>query len=265
MNCDVIRDLLPLYVDGLTSETSNKLIEEHLETCDGCRLCALHMGAPLESETDEIGREYVKAIERKERRTRIKIAVAALIPLLLLVGWWLNMEYRFQEEVGVTIEDTDRILKEMPGLVLSEEEIAAAGQIAQSQPLKNYMYDSTGDIIEIPSEEVPQFILDLIPESATRFQVTAEWGTSIMIEWFNANEYKRGYLYYTDEAHTGTITEIRKEIPKYKKQKSKTEPPDMKADYKAVYTVATKETKYEKTIYKHKWFSFLSEDRNPEY
>ena len=29
-NCDIIRDLLPLYVDGVCSQESAKLVEEHL-------------------------------------------------------------------------------------------------------------------------------------------------------------------------------------------------------------------------------------------
>ena len=33
MKCEVIRDLFPSYIDGLTSEESNELIEEHLEEC----------------------------------------------------------------------------------------------------------------------------------------------------------------------------------------------------------------------------------------
>jgi len=37
MKCEVIRDLLPLYVDGVASEESRALIEEHLKTCEGCR------------------------------------------------------------------------------------------------------------------------------------------------------------------------------------------------------------------------------------
>ena len=37
MKCEVVRDLLPLYVDGVVSEESRKMIEEHLEECDDCR------------------------------------------------------------------------------------------------------------------------------------------------------------------------------------------------------------------------------------
>lgn len=37
MKCDVIKDLLPSYVDGLCSMESNKIIQEHLEQCNDCR------------------------------------------------------------------------------------------------------------------------------------------------------------------------------------------------------------------------------------
>lgn len=37
MNCNIIRDLLPLYVEGIASEESRELVEEHLEECGECR------------------------------------------------------------------------------------------------------------------------------------------------------------------------------------------------------------------------------------
>ena len=35
--CEMINDLLPLYIDGVCSEESKKLVEEHMKTCDSCR------------------------------------------------------------------------------------------------------------------------------------------------------------------------------------------------------------------------------------
>ena len=37
MKCEIIRDLLPSYVDGLTSGESDRAIEEHLKDCGDCR------------------------------------------------------------------------------------------------------------------------------------------------------------------------------------------------------------------------------------
>ncbi|MDD2498630.1 MAG: zf-HC2 domain-containing protein, partial [Desulfitobacteriaceae bacterium] len=33
MKCEIIKDLLPSYIDGLTSSESNLQIEEHLNNC----------------------------------------------------------------------------------------------------------------------------------------------------------------------------------------------------------------------------------------
>lgn len=37
INCDVINDLLPLYVDEALSEASHKLVKEHIQECESCR------------------------------------------------------------------------------------------------------------------------------------------------------------------------------------------------------------------------------------
>ena len=36
-NCEIIRDLLPLCAEGLASEASRKLIDEHLNQCPDCK------------------------------------------------------------------------------------------------------------------------------------------------------------------------------------------------------------------------------------
>ena len=33
VDCDIIRDLIPSYLDKVSSEATNKLVEKHLETC----------------------------------------------------------------------------------------------------------------------------------------------------------------------------------------------------------------------------------------
>lgn len=33
-NCNLIKDILPLYVDNIVSEDTKELLEAHLETCE---------------------------------------------------------------------------------------------------------------------------------------------------------------------------------------------------------------------------------------
>lgn len=44
MKCEIIRDLLPLYIDECCSEESKKLVALHLESCPDCRKVLESMG-----------------------------------------------------------------------------------------------------------------------------------------------------------------------------------------------------------------------------
>ena len=46
--CELIRDLLPLYAEHLTSPETGQLIEEHLQSCPACR-DELHSIRPCQS------------------------------------------------------------------------------------------------------------------------------------------------------------------------------------------------------------------------
>lgn len=46
MNCNVVKDLIPLYIDGCCSEESEKLVKEHVECCDACKKLLEDMNSP---------------------------------------------------------------------------------------------------------------------------------------------------------------------------------------------------------------------------
>ena len=37
IKCCLVRDMLPLYIDGITSEKTNKEIRQHIDECAECR------------------------------------------------------------------------------------------------------------------------------------------------------------------------------------------------------------------------------------
>ena len=37
INCNVIQDILTLYIDDSVSDDTKALVEEHLQNCEGCR------------------------------------------------------------------------------------------------------------------------------------------------------------------------------------------------------------------------------------
>lgn len=83
MKCEIIRDLMPLYLDGLTSEESNKAIGEHLDGCVPCK----EMLEQMQQETAVKTEETKKKINpfRKFNR-KIKMYVAATLAVCIAIG-----------------------------------------------------------------------------------------------------------------------------------------------------------------------------------
>ena len=36
-DCDIVKDLMPLYIDDLLSENSKKFVDDHINSCESCR------------------------------------------------------------------------------------------------------------------------------------------------------------------------------------------------------------------------------------
>ncbi|MBQ8028037.1 MAG: zf-HC2 domain-containing protein, partial [Clostridia bacterium] len=48
MNCNIVKDLIPLYIDGCCSEESERVVEEHLEDCSECKKLFEEMKEPTD-------------------------------------------------------------------------------------------------------------------------------------------------------------------------------------------------------------------------
>ena len=94
MDCEIIRDLLPLYHDGACSQASRAAVEEHLKTCPACRAELRDMDAPLPEAEPLVPDEAspVRAISREwkkdRRRAWWKGALIAAAVCAVLAGLW---------------------------------------------------------------------------------------------------------------------------------------------------------------------------------
>ena len=86
--CEVIQDLLPLYIDGLTSETTDKVIAEHLEECEACRNLYRQMKEPEKPAVpDQPEIDYLKTIRKRSRRRVLQAVAGVLLAMLAVLGW----------------------------------------------------------------------------------------------------------------------------------------------------------------------------------
>ena len=81
LSCEIVRDLLPSYLDGVVCDASKAAVERHIEECPDCRETLRRMKEPEETApTEEKEIDYLKKVRRRSSRkvTAILAAVALL-------------------------------------------------------------------------------------------------------------------------------------------------------------------------------------------
>lgn len=91
MNCDIIKDLLPLYCDGVCSEETSRAVEEHLTTCPACRTLLDEMRRepvmpePIQTQAKQEAK-VLQGVKRKfSLRRRLSVLAVALVAMVALV------------------------------------------------------------------------------------------------------------------------------------------------------------------------------------
>jgi len=105
IHCDIVKDLLPLYVDDVCSEKSREMIEKHLEECEECRkYCELLLGKSPEVVVDRETSffkesEFIQKIKKKI--TLDMICVGFMIFLFITMGSIMWNRYAFEPGFGL--------------------------------------------------------------------------------------------------------------------------------------------------------------------
>ena len=79
LDCEVIRDLLPLYAEHMASPASTALVEEHLQECKACRAELEQMQLPVPVQPEPQPDAPLKGIRTALRKKRILTAAAAVL------------------------------------------------------------------------------------------------------------------------------------------------------------------------------------------
>ena len=92
LSCEVVRDLLPSYLDGVASGETKAAVERHMEKCPDCRETLRRMKEPesvAQPEEKEI--DYLKKVRRRNSR---KVTVIVSVVVLLAMAVTLRVMYK---------------------------------------------------------------------------------------------------------------------------------------------------------------------------
>ena len=100
--CDVVRDLLFSYSDGVLSQTSKELVEEHLKKCENCRniLEELKQDSKNHEQIKEI--DFFKIIKKKLSKKNIIIFIGIIF--LVFIITFNILVFNHYNEIASTME-----------------------------------------------------------------------------------------------------------------------------------------------------------------
>lgn len=100
-NCEIVRDLLPLYAEQIASPASTVLVEEHLAECPACRAELQRMEKPVTVQPEPQADAPLKTIQIALTRRRVHTVLCTLLVVLAVgLGCFVRYAYTAYEKVG---------------------------------------------------------------------------------------------------------------------------------------------------------------------
>jgi len=85
LDCRIVQDLLPTYIEGLTSEVTNKTLEEHLSSCAECK-AVLHTMTNEMKEMNRVPQKQINFLKKIKRRQWIIAACSVVVAVTIFAS-----------------------------------------------------------------------------------------------------------------------------------------------------------------------------------
>lgn len=86
INCEVIEDMLPIYVENMASPSTKELVEEHLASCESCRKkeAEMHQEVVLPKDIDTKPLRSINKILFQKKVTLVVLTILSMLFLAVL-------------------------------------------------------------------------------------------------------------------------------------------------------------------------------------
>lgn len=83
--CELVRDLFPSYIDGLTSEITNTMVEDHIAECRECKNILNVMRDPAAEPVESHDKEEIDFLKKTRKKSR-KVIWASVITAVIVIA-----------------------------------------------------------------------------------------------------------------------------------------------------------------------------------
>lgn len=104
--CKIVQDLLPSYIDNLTSAETNSFIEQHIENCLECEEVLKDMQGDIQLEKINNSKKInaLKKVKRRYRRITVISILIVILVIIIALYLWNNYSLITDENGKITIE-----------------------------------------------------------------------------------------------------------------------------------------------------------------
>ncbi|MEA0562294.1 zf-HC2 domain-containing protein [Lysinibacillus irui] len=185
MNCNIIKDLMPSYMDEICSEETAKAVEEHIEHCEKCQQNLQMMKQPtnnIQVLTKEVtvAKEPFKQINKKRR---IQVLIAVMITFMMtIIGAWIVQDVGvvndifFPDEWGIATVPDDK--EEWEGVKFNDQNYIIFDSIFWRKAIVNHANNEKNVLVRVKDDN-DNIVIDAV-------QVPA--GTSVKLEGLKRHE-----------------------------------------------------------------------------
>ena len=111
LKCEIVQDLLPSYVDGLTSNVTNEEIKSHIESCEICKnvLRRMQEPEPNQIEPSQVAQiDYLKNTRKKSNRVIVIsfLTAVVLIAVVLFIKFYCVGSNLYSESIVCNVDVT---------------------------------------------------------------------------------------------------------------------------------------------------------------
>ncbi|MBQ8598988.1 MAG: zf-HC2 domain-containing protein [Oscillospiraceae bacterium] len=194
INCNIIDDLLPLYIEDACSADSKAAVEEHLSDCPLCqeklkRMQSVEPAPEVLPEQLTLER-CVGKLRRHQLRTAVFVVFSTLLlAVLLLIGYWTAQDmYRtahpniYEKEEGVynlTAADLTTVAEEAKGYLLYTNNMQIAVSVIDEADFNGtvFLWDEqypSSPIAEVAVNEEQRDAVFTNLTAAARYRISTE-------------------------------------------------------------------------------------------
>lgn len=165
--CEMIQDLLPSYIDELTSDVTDREVEAHMMECEQCKKILEQMRTPdietTEKEIKEI--DFLKKMKKKNQKNIILCVVIVWVIAVMIFcarnyfgGQYMNTDYLAYNldvsgtELSVAVNTTSK--QGIQKIDISESE--GVVEISVRCVPKSFFYKTTAESRYVASEKIRQ-------------------------------------------------------------------------------------------------------------